>query len=223
MNDGRLRLRSGRFARALAIACIVATTAVLASCASAPPADDAVSGASPAGRDTPAIAAEIGRVENGPRTLVVYFSQGSAVKRVADDIAYLLGADTDRIVETQSRSGFFGFLGAGADSSLEKSTPIEAPFLDPSLYERVVVCTPVWAFRLAPPVRTWLQQMRGKLPVPVFVVVSAITSPEEIVAMMENASEKSPLAFAGFVQNDFSAENRAVYVRKLATLIYTLR
>ena len=196
----------------------IAWLALLASCRTAPESADAVSSASPAGRDMPAVAGDIAPVEDGMRVLVVYFSQGSATKRVAVDLAFFLGADTERIIELKKRTGLFGFLSAGADSSMGKATPIETPARDPALYDRVVVCTPVWAWHLAPPVRTWLFKMRGRLPDCVYVVVSADTAPEKIVPMMEEASGKAPIAYAGFVGKDFIPKNRATYVRKLGVL-----
>jgi hypothetical protein len=37
----------------------------------------------------PAIAGDIAPLEDGTRVLVVYFSQGSATKRVAEELAFL--------------------------------------------------------------------------------------------------------------------------------------
>ena len=165
------------------------------------------------------IAEKLAPVEQGERILVVYFSQGSATKRVAEDLAFLLGAGTERIIETKSRKGFFGFLGAGADSAAGKSTEIERPLSDPSAYDAVVVCTPVWAWKLSPPVRTWLGLMKARLPSCAFVVVSAATAPEKIVAMMEAASGKKASAYVGFMEKDFAVGNRESYVGKLSAFV----
>jgi len=220
----------------IALTAAMVLLAALSACRSAPEASaedavsadapkDAVSGASPAGRDMPPITADIDRILNGKRVLVVYFSQGNATRRVAEDLAEILGADTERIEEKATRSmGFFGFMGAGADSSFGRATPIEAPKFDPALYDGVIVCTPVWAWRLAPPVRGYLAQVRDRLPARcVFVTVSGDTAPDKIVAMMEKASGKTALAFAGFGDKDFDPENRATYVDKLGDLVGALR
>jgi len=198
----------------------------LAACSSASPKGagaggpaDAFSGASKAGADMPPITEDIAPVQGARRVLVVYFSQGSATRRVAEDLGELLGAEVERIVERKSRAGFFGFMGAGADATFGRATKIEAPSKDPTAYDAVVVCTPVWSWHLSPPVRSWLLLFKGRLPRSVFVAVSGDTAPEKIVAMMEKASGAKAAAYAGFSDRDFEPENRAAYVDKMSRLV----
>lgn len=197
---------------------LAAGLCLLSACRTAPAKADASSGASPAGKAVQSLAPPSAPDLSGKRTLVVYFTQGSATRQVAEDLAAIFGAKTERIVEKKSRVGIFGFIGAGADSSLGASTPIQTPVLDPASFDRVIVCTPVWAWHLAPPVRTWLGLMRGRLPDCAYVVVSGNTAPDKIIPMMVKASGKEPHAFAGFVQKDFEAGNEAVYAGKIREL-----
>ncbi len=199
----------------------------MAACRSAPAQEktDVVSGASAAGNDAPAVAGEIAPLEDGLRTLVVYFSQGNATRRVAEDVAAVLRADVEPIVEKkQRRWGFFGFMAAGAASSFGRATPIQPPVLDPSQYEALVVCTPIWAWHMAPPVRTWLRAHKGKLPaLSAFVTVSGDTDPAKVVAAMAKESGRQPVAFAGFSDRDFDAANAAVYIGKIASIVESFR
>jgi hypothetical protein len=87
--------------------------------ASAPGGSDAVSGASVAGESARKTASDIEPVKTGKRILVAFFSQGANTKRVAEEIQSLLGADIERIVEKTNRTGLFGFLSAGADSTMK--------------------------------------------------------------------------------------------------------
>ncbi len=164
-------------------------------------------------------------IESARRTLVVYFSQGNSTKRVAEDIAALLGADIERVVEKKARRwGFFGFMGAGAASSMGRATPIETPVRDPSAYEAVVVCTPVWAWHLSPPMRSWLRLYTGKLPqLAAYVTVSGDTDPAKIVAAMAKESGKQPTVFAGFADRDFEDGNRALYLEKIGSIVDPFR
>lgn len=82
-----------------------------------------------------------------------------------------------------------------------------------------MVCTPVWSWCLAPPVRSYLQRTREQLPEAVYITVSGDTKPAKIVKMMEKASGKVSLAYESFVGKDFSEENRWVYFGKLKTLL----
>lgn len=186
--------------------------------------NDGVAGASRAGSGSPAITSEMDPVDDGPRTLVVYYSQGVSTERVAEDIAALLRADIERIVEQRPRKwGFFGFMAAGAASSFGRASPIQPPVRDPGAYEAVVVCTPVWAWRMAPPTRTWLRANRGKLPnFCAYVTVSGDTDPEKIVAAMAKESGRQPVASTGFADRDFEPGNRTLYLEKIRGIVERL-
>jgi hypothetical protein len=186
---------------------------------------DVVSGASLAGEHSPAITKEVPMVKSGKRVLVVYFSQGNSTKRVAEDIAALFGADIERIIEKKQRKwGFFGFMGAGAASSSSRATPIEPPVRDPSAYEAVVVCTPIWAWHLSPPMRSWLRLNKGKLPqLAAYVTVSHDTDPAKVVAAMAKESGRQPIAFTGFADRDFEDGNRSRYLEKIGSVVDPLR
>jgi len=198
-----------------------------AGCSSSPRAgkSDVVSGASIVDESSPAAATEILPVENGRRILVVYFSQGSATKRVAEDLARLLGADLERVVEKKQRKwGFFGFMGAGAAASMSRAAPITAPARDPADYEGVVVCTPIWAWRLSPPMRSWLRLNKGKLPpLAAYVTVSGDTQPDKVAAEMAKESGRQPATFAGFADRDFEPGSRAQYIAKIANVVDRFR
>jgi len=224
----RLQTRRAGLARRLAFAALSAAFVLAAAgCSSSPRAgkSDAVSSASPVGESSPAITTEILPIENGRRILVVYFSQGSATKRVAEDLARLLGADLERVVEAKPRKwGFFGFMGAGAASSMSRAVPIATPARDPAAYEGVVVCTPIWAWHLSPPMRSWLRLNKGKLPpLAAYVTVSHDTQPDKVAAAMAKESGKQPAAVAGFADRDFEPGNRALYIAKIGSIVEGLR
>jgi hypothetical protein len=203
-------------------ALVVMTVIALVGCSSAPQGSDAVSGASVSGVSGTRTASNLEALRTGKRILVAYFSQGANTTRVGEELAGLLGADAERIVEKTDRSGFFGFLSAGADSSMGKPGNIEAPSRDPSAYDLVIVCTPVWAWHVSPPVHAYLALAKDHLPSVAFVVVSAATEPREIVKSMEDISGKAAIASVGFVDEDFSALNRANYDAKIADFLAQL-
>jgi hypothetical protein len=225
------RLRQGRarvpIRRAFRIFLPAILLIAIAGCRSSPEAErsDVVSGASLAAGSSPAISDEILPVDNGRRVLVVYFSRDSATKRVAEDLAALLGADIERIVEKKTRTwGFFGFMGAGAASSFGLATPINPPVHDPADYEAVAVCTPIWAWHMVPPVRSWLRLSKGKLPqCAAYITVSGDTAPDKVVAAMAKESGRTPTAFAGFVDRDFEVGNRSLYLEKLGSIVDRFR
>jgi flavodoxin len=92
------------------------------------------------------------------RSLVVYYSRTGNSKFVAEKVASELGADIEEIVDLKKRRGWLGFIIAGYDATRGKNTIIEKTQRLPMNYDLIVVGTPVWNSRLAPAIRTYLQE-----------------------------------------------------------------
>ncbi len=207
------------------LAAALAALALGLSCASGPKqAPSATSGASSIAKSEASILDSIPAREGGPRTLVVYYSQGSATRRVAEDLALIFGADLERITEKRQRSaGFFGFMSSGYQATFGIASAIEAPARDPADYGLVLVLSPVWSWSLSPPVRAYLRLMKGRLAAAGFVSVSGDTKPDKIAAAMAKESGSAASSMVGFSEKDFLPENRAAYVSKIAVFIDGLR
>lgn len=93
--------------------------------------------------------------------LVIYYSRTGTTAKVAQAIAAPLGADTEEIKDTVNRKGIWGWLLAGRDASRKTETAILPLQHDLSAYDLVIVGTPIWAWTLAAPVRTFLS-IHGK-------------------------------------------------------------
>ncbi len=96
------------------------------------------------------------------KTLVVYYSRTGVTKKVAEILSVKLKADLEEIVDTQDRSGALGYLKAGRDATFKKLTklvPIKRRLSD---YDLVVVGTPVWAWTMSTPIKTFLTENKGK-------------------------------------------------------------
>lgn len=89
------------------------------------------------------------------KTLVVFYSRDGHTKKVAEDIAKILNADIDEIIDAKSRKGVIGWIIAGKDAMRKKPTEIGFK-KSPSEYDLVLIGTPVWAFTMTPAVRTYL-------------------------------------------------------------------
>lgn len=97
------------------------------------------------------------------KSLVTYFSRTGHTQRVATEIATLIGADLEPIVEQRSRKGVFGYLRSGRDAYKKLIVPIEPSKKDPAAYELVVLGTPVWAGSISAPVRAYVAAHKQKL------------------------------------------------------------
>ncbi len=97
------------------------------------------------------------------KKLVVYFSRMGYVKRIAYEEADKIGACVYEIVATEKTDGTAGFWWCGRYGMLRRDMPIEKCAADLTKYDEVVVCSPIWVFSIAAPVRAFLRQARGKL------------------------------------------------------------
>ena len=102
---------------------------------------------------------------------------------------------------------------------MKKSTDIAPPANDPSRFDTVIVCTPIWAGHVTPPVRTWLTMIKGKIKNGIFITVSGATKPDKVAKEMEVIAGITPIGYLGFVQIDFDKANRGVYLDKMRKVI----
>jgi flavodoxin len=140
------------------------------------------------------------------KSLVICYSRTGNTRKVAAAIAAALGADLEEIREPKDRSGALGFLGAGRDATFKRSTPIEALARDPAGYDLVVVGTPVWAFTMASPVRTFLLENAGKLKSVAFFCTAGGNGQERTFRQMEELAGKKPLAALTLLEKELKAD-----------------
>lgn len=95
------------------------------------------------------------------RTLVAYYSWSGNTAKVAKAIAEALGADLEEIRETRSRRGVFGYIGAAMEAAREHPAPIQPAIRNPGGYDLVVLGCPVWAQKMASPMRAYLLRERA--------------------------------------------------------------
>jgi flavodoxin len=99
----------------------------------------------------------------GMKILVAYYSRTGTTKQVCEELAASLSADLEQVTDTKDRSGVFGYLGGGRDAVQKHTTVIGPLKYDPSQYDLVVAASPVWGGHVAPAIRTYLGQNKGKV------------------------------------------------------------
>lgn len=97
------------------------------------------------------------------KILVVYYSRTGTTKKLGDAIASKLSCDTEEIFDTADWSGPLGYIKAGRSAMKNKLSTLKVLDKDIAGYDLVVVGTPVWAWNVLVPVRTFLSQNRDKL------------------------------------------------------------
>jgi flavodoxin len=135
------------------------------------------------------------------RILVVCYSRGGATLRVAEHLAEALGADVDRITESESRSGVKGYI-RSAFEALAKGVPTIAVGKDPRDYDFVVLGTPVWTGTMASPVRSYLLTHAPHLPPLAFFAVMGGMGGDETVREMKLFCNAPRASFSVFTQHE---------------------
>ena len=107
--------------------------------------------------------ADYPNIGTNPKRLVVYFSRMGYVKRQALDEADRTGAVLYEIRSTERTAGTLGFWWCGRYGMHRWAMPIEPISIDLTAYDHVTICSPIWVFHLAAPVRSFCQQSAGKI------------------------------------------------------------
>ncbi|MBD3156017.1 MAG: hypothetical protein GF368_05190 [Candidatus Aenigmarchaeota archaeon] len=91
------------------------------------------------------------------KILVTFYSRTGNTKKVGEEIAKILKADIDQIIDEKDRKGLKGYFGGGKDALMKNKSRIKYD-KKPESYDLVIIGTPVWAGTMAPAVRTYLSE-----------------------------------------------------------------
>lgn len=97
------------------------------------------------------------------KELVVYFSRMGYVKKQAYETANVSGAEIYEIKSTERTEGTLGFWWCGRFGMHRWDMPIEPINIDLTTFDKVTICTPIWVFALAAPVRSFCRAAAGKI------------------------------------------------------------
>ena len=98
-----------------------------------------------------------------PRRLVVCFSRMGYVRKKALEEADRTGAAVYEIKSTEMTEGTLGFWWCGRFGMHRWEMPIKPVDVDLSAFDHVTVCSPIWVFNLAAPVRAFCHAASGKI------------------------------------------------------------
>lgn len=98
-----------------------------------------------------------------PKRLVVYFYRMGYVKKQALEEANRTGAVLYEIRAAERTEGTLGFWWCGRYGMHRWAMPIKPIAIDLTQYDHVTICSPIWVFALAAPVRSFCQQAAEKI------------------------------------------------------------
>ena len=95
--------------------------------------------------------------------LVVFFSRMGYVRKIAYEEANCSGAEVYEVKSTERTEGTLGFWWCGRYGMHKWEMPTEPISVDLSAYDHVTICTPIWVFSVAAPMRSFCAQAAGKI------------------------------------------------------------
>ena len=126
-------------------------------------------------------------VGSDPNRLVVYFSRMGYGKKLALEEANRTGAELYEIRSTERTQGTLGFWWCGRYGMHHWAMPIEPISVDLTAYDHVTICSPIWVFALAAPVRAFCQAAAGQVKEVDYILVHHNNSPYENAAQEMDA------------------------------------
>lgn len=99
------------------------------------------------------------------KTLIVYYSMGGNTAWAAGQIAARLGADLIALTPRRAYPdrGIRKFLWGGRSAVMGQTPALEPYGFDAQACDRVILGTPLWASRIAPPLRSFVAEQREAL------------------------------------------------------------
>ena len=96
------------------------------------------------------------------KTLVAYFSLEGNTKCIGDSIASTLDADVEEIktVKPIESGKFINYYWGGKKEHPDEKVEIQQLRKDPNEYDMIIIGTPVWAWAPAPPIYSFLQDLK---------------------------------------------------------------
>ena len=97
------------------------------------------------------------------KRLVVFFSRMGYVRKIAYQEANRSGAALYEVKSSERTDGTLGFWWCGRYGMHKWEMPIEPISVELAYYDHVTICTPIWVFSLAAPMRRFCAQAAGKI------------------------------------------------------------
>jgi Flavodoxin len=155
------------------------------------------------------------------KVLVAYYSRTGNTARVACELARMLGADVEVLRDPDLGAGFLATLRASIDALREKPAKLGDLSFDPRKYALTIVGTPVWAGKMSPAVRAYLQRFGSELDHVALFVTSGSTPASKIVLAAEPLLRQQPDAFIGFDARNLA--DQRLFDEKLALFVNALQ
>ncbi len=141
------------------------------------------------------------------KKLVCYYSHTGNTQKIAELVAEKTAADVERIIDAKSRAGALGYLAAACDSMFKRRSRIQPVKKDPSKYNLVILGTPVWAWNLSPPMRTYILDHKAKFSHVAFFCTEGGAGGNRVFRQMADLIGKQPVATLELTEPDLKSNS----------------
>jgi len=155
------------------------------------------------------------------KVLITYYSRTGNTERVVNDVAKLLNADTEKLVDKKSRKGILGFIFGGRDAVSKNKTVLAPVTKDAGNYDIIILGTPIWAGNMPPALRTYVESTKGKFKNVAYIITSGSSTPEKIVADLDTIAGKKAVEFLWF--DHATLMNKEQYNKKIIAFTEQLK
>ena len=154
------------------------------------------------------------------KVLIAFYSRSGKTKKVAETISEILKCDKEEIFDIKSREGIVGFLSAGTDANLRKLTAIKEIKNNPSLYDLVIIGTPIWSSNISTPIRTYLSLYKEDFKKVAFFCTRLGSDSKKVFDDIKNITQKTPLALLELSSREVARDQ---YMQKVKEFIENLK
>jgi hypothetical protein len=139
--------------------------------------------------------------------LVISYSDTETSRRLAQILCKQQGWPMAEISEVHPRCGFSGQISCLLDSWMHRRPSICYSGPPPNEYDAVVLVSPVWSWRLAGPVRSFIKLMNEQLPDLAMISVAKSWKAGNVIAEISSLTGYSPVSSATFTPDEVNNES----------------
>jgi len=148
------------------------------------------------------------------KILLAFYSRSGRTKKIANVISEILKCDKEEIFDTKNRKGIPGFLSAGTDANLRRLTAIKGIKNNPSLYDLVIIGTPIWSSNISTPIRTYISLYKENFKNVAFFCTRLGSDSKKVFDDMKNLSQKTPLALLKLTSREVKRDQHLQKVKE---------
>ena len=153
------------------------------------------------------------------KILVVAYSYTGTARCLAQMLCAQQGWPMAEVVDVRPRSGFQGTARCVLDSMLRRAPPIRYEGPDPAGFDTVVLVAPIWMYRLAGPMRSFVAEHASSLPQVALLCTMGSAGAVNAVAEIGALLHRPPLLSLACTQRQVQDGSCAATLRTLGTAL----